>query len=223
VHEPGGNTLFTEAFERVVHALPHQPEFRNVEIVAHSARPGRFETQLTVTVDREGGVDVATCERIAARINASLDAFTDPYTLEVGSAGLNRPLTKDADYERFAGRPARIVTADVIAGAKTHRGILAGLRGGSAILKQGPNELSIPLAQIRIANLEYDIRADLQRAKHDKSQKMHNKPHSKHKNTGKKFRDPQGNGTPSNMARERKPGGPAPKGAGGAEPGAERR
>jgi len=196
VHEPGPNTLFIEAFERIVHALPHQPEFRNVEVVAHFARPGRFETQLSVTVDRDGGVDVATCERIAARINASLDAFTDPYTLEVGSAGLNRPLTKDADYERFAGRAARVITSVAINNAKTHRGTLAGLRGSSVILTRGSDELSIPLSAITFANLEYDIRADLQRAKqeqHEKKTEMHTaanaaKPFPKFKKKRKKFR-----------------------------------
>jgi ribosome maturation factor RimP len=222
VHEPGHNALFTEAFERIVHALPHQPEFRTVEVIAYSARPGRFETQLSVTVDREGGVDMGTCERIAARINASLDAFSDPYTLEVGSAGLNRPLTKDADYERFAGRPARIVTNEAIANAKTHRGTLAEIHGTSVILKQGPNERSIPLASIKFANLEYDIRADLQRAKQEKKPPMHTKapmhakPFSKPKNKSKKFRDPSGNGPPGNTARERRPGGPT-QSVGGAQ------
>jgi ribosome maturation factor RimP len=171
VFESAGNTLFTEAFDRVVHAIPHQPEFHNIEVVTHSARPGRHETQLFVTVDREGGVDMATCERIAARINAALDAFADPYTLEVGSAGLNRPLVKSDDYERFAGRAARVMTTIPINNAKTHRGVLAGLRGTNVILRHGDVELPIPLAVIRHANLEYDIRADLQRAKQEKQKK----------------------------------------------------
>ena len=171
MHESAANALFAEAFERIVHALPHQPEFRNIEVVAFAARPGRHETELSVTVDREGGVDVGTCERIAARINAALDAFSDPYTLEVGSAGLNRPLTKDDDYERFTGRPVRVLTTIAIQNAKTHRGVLGGLRGTNVILQQGADELPIPLAVIRYANLEYDIRADLQRAKREKQEK----------------------------------------------------
>jgi len=158
-------SLFTESFERVVHALPHQPEFRGVEIVATQARRSHGATALGVTIDREGGVDVATCERVAARINAALDAFTDPYTLEIESAGLNRPLTKPADYERFAGRDVRIVSTLPIEGAKTHRGRLDGVRGTNVILAREGKELPIPLAVIKSANLEYDVRADLQRAK----------------------------------------------------------
>jgi hypothetical protein len=110
----------------------------------------------------------------------------------------------------------------VIANAKTHRGIIAGLRGSSVILKQGEAEVSLPLASIKFANLEYDVRADLQRAKQEKKPPMHTKPpFSKPKNKHKPFRDPSGNGPPSNTARERKPGGPT-QSVGGAQPGAER-
>jgi ribosome maturation factor RimP len=162
-------TLFAEAFERVVHALPHQPEFRDVEVVSASAHRHHRDTTLHVMVDREGGIDVGTCERIAARINAALDAFPDPYTLEVESAGLNRPLTKPADYDRFSGRDAKVVTTLAIEGAKTHRGRLEGVRGTNVILARAAGELPIPLAVIKSANLEYDVRADLQRAKREKN------------------------------------------------------
>jgi ribosome maturation factor RimP len=148
-----------------VHALPHDPQFRDVEVVDSAVRRHGRTSALHITVDREGGVDVVTCERIAARVNAALDAFEDPYTLEVESAGLNRPLTKPADYDRFIGRDVKVVSTLAIAGAKTHRGRLEGVRGTNVILTNGGTELPIPLAVIKSANLEYDVRADLQRAK----------------------------------------------------------
>jgi ribosome maturation factor RimP len=158
-------TLFAEAFERVVHALPHQPEFRDIEIVGTSAHRARSQTALQVIVDRPDGVDIATCERIASRVNTALDAFPDPYTLEVRSAGLNRPLTRPSDYTRFSGREVKIVTTLAIEQAKTHRGVLDGVRGTNVILIRKNGELPIPLTVIKSANLEYDPRADLQRAK----------------------------------------------------------
>jgi ribosome maturation factor RimP len=170
VHETAGKSSFIEAFERIVLILPHEPAFRAIEVVATTVRPGRT-TALSVMVDREGGVDIATCERIAARINVALDAFPDEYTLEVSSAGVDRPLTKPGDYERFSGRNARVVTTLPINNAKTHRGILAGVRGTNVILRtgaKGETELPIPIAVVKSANLEYDIRADLQRAKREK-------------------------------------------------------
>ncbi len=159
-------SLLTQAFERTVHALPHEPAFRDVEIVKTAARRHRQMASLHVTVDRDGGVDVGTCERIAARINAALDAFTDPYTLEVESAGLDRPLTKPSDYDRFAGRNVKVVTTLAIESAKTHRGRLDGVRGTNVILVRDGKELPIPISVIKSANVEYDVRADLQRAKH---------------------------------------------------------
>ena len=167
----GEQTLFAEAFERVVHALPHEAAFANVEIVAFAARRHRNQTALHVTVDKPGGVDVATCERMAARINAALDAFPDPYTLEIESAGLTRPLTRPGDYERFAGKDVKVVTTLAIDGAKTHRGRLGGVRGTNVILERPQGELPIPLAVVKSANLEYDPRADLQRAKREKNSK----------------------------------------------------
>lgn len=164
--EPYGETTqFTQAFAQVVDALAHQPDFRDVEIIATSVQRHRRTSALHVTVDREGGVDIGTCERIAARINAALEPFSDPYTLEVESAGLNRPLTKPGDYDRFSGRDVKIVTTLAIESAKTHRGKLDGVRGTNVILARDNGELPIPIAVIKSANLEYDVRADLQRAK----------------------------------------------------------
>jgi ribosome maturation factor RimP len=168
MHVPAGAEGFAETFERVARAIPDDPDFAAVEVVTTALRPGRT-AQLTVMVDREGGVDIATCERVAARINAALDAFPDTlYTLEVSSAGVERPLIARADYDRFAGRPAKVVTNVAIGNAKTHRGVLGGLRGDDVVLLTGNAvdvELALPFAAIKAANLEYDIRADLQRAK----------------------------------------------------------
>ncbi len=157
-----------DAFSRAVDEIAHDSRFAGVEIVQQSARRGRHTTQLTLTIDREGGVDLATCERIAGTINARLDPYEDRYTLEVESAGLNRPLTKPGDYERFAGRDAKIVTSLLVQGNKTHRGVLRGVRGTNVILETSKGELPLPLATIDRANLEYDFRSDLKRDKKER-------------------------------------------------------
>jgi ribosome maturation factor RimP len=164
-------SALADAFERVVHGLPHQREFSEIEIVTTRARRNRDGLALSVMVDRVGksaGVDIAMCERVAARINVALDAFTEPYTLEVESAGMNRPLVKPSDYERFTGENVRVVSTLAIHNAKTHRGKLAGVRGTNVILETPAGELPIPLEVVKSANIEFDIRADLQRAKRAK-------------------------------------------------------
>jgi ribosome maturation factor RimP len=159
-----------EAFGRAIDDIAHDSYFAGVEIVQHTARRGRQSTALTLMIDREGGVDLATCERIAGAINKRLDPYDEKYTLEVESAGLNRPLTKPGDYERFAGRNAKIVTSLLVQGGKTHRGVLRGVRGTNVILQTSNGELPLPLATIERANLEYDIRSDLTR---DKKERKH--------------------------------------------------
>ena len=163
---PADLTL-VQAFERAVEAIAHDVQF-GVEVVQHAARRGRHTTALSLTIDRDGGIDLKTCERIAAAINSRLDAYEDRYTLEVESAGLNRPLTKPGDYERFAGRDAKIVTSLLVQGGKTHRGVLRGVRGTNVILETPKGELPLPLATIERANLEYDIRSDLKRDKRER-------------------------------------------------------
>ena len=158
----------TDVFERELDAIAHDKAFADVEIVLHSARPRRGMVNLTVTIDKEGGVDLATCERIAARINARLEEIEMPYSLEVESAGLERPLVRPNDYQRFAGKQACVITNLTINGGKTHRGTLGGLRGETVVLNTEKGELLLPVATIKSAHLEYDPRADLQRDKRER-------------------------------------------------------
>jgi len=66
---------------------------------------------LRLFVDREGGVTLEDCERVARAVSPLLDALEfgkGRYTLEVSSPGLDRGLYKPRDFERFTGRLARI-------------------------------------------------------------------------------------------------------------------
>ena len=159
------------AFERELDAIAHDPAFAEIEIVAHRAHAVRGSTALSVTIDRSGGVDLALCERLAARLNESLGGIDAPYSLEVESAGLDRPLLRHEDYRRFAGARARIVTSLTIEGGKTHRGVLRGLRGETVVVATERGELLIPLAAIKAANLEFDPRADFKRDKRERKQR----------------------------------------------------
>ena len=162
------------AFERELDAIVHDAAFPGLEIVTYRVHPARGSTTLSVTIDRAGGVDLALCERVAGRLNALLGGLDAAYSLEVESAGLERPLVRPPDYERFAGQPARIVTSLTVNGGKTHRGVLRGLRGETVVLQTEGGELLLPLAAIKAANLEYDPRADLRRDKLERKQRNGN-------------------------------------------------
>jgi ribosome maturation factor RimP len=168
------NATISAAFEREIDAIAHDPQFGGLEIVARHARAVRGEAALRVTIDRAGGVDLQLCERVAARLNTLLSGFDAAYTLEVESAGLERPLLRGADYDRFAGERVRIVTSLTVDGGKTHRGTLRGMRADAVVIETERGELLLPMAAIKTANLEYDPRADLRRDKIERKHKHGN-------------------------------------------------
>ncbi|HEY1656485.1 MAG TPA: hypothetical protein VGF86_15390 [Candidatus Tumulicola sp.] len=167
------------AFERELDAIAHDAVgFPELEIVQRRVRAARGSTHFGVTIDRPGGADLTLCERVAGRLNGVLESSGSAYSLEVESAGLERPLVRPADYARFAGQRARIVTKLSVNGGKTHRGILRGVRGEAVILDTSTGELPLPVATIKSANLEYDPRADLQRNKRERKRSHGNHRHT---------------------------------------------
>lgn len=166
------------AFEREVDAIACDASYPGLEIVARQTRSIGRTTAFGLTIDRPGGADLELCERIAARLNATLDACGAPYTLEVASAGLERPLVRPADYTRFAGRRARIVTTLSVNGSKTHRGTLRGVQAAAVILETDGGALPLPIDTIKSAHLEYDAREDFQRSKQQRKGALWKRPHA---------------------------------------------
>jgi ribosome maturation factor RimP len=128
-------------------------------------REGRA-MMLRLFIDREGGItldDCATVSRELAEILDVEDFISVDYTLEVSSPGLNRPLKKAADYERYRGRMIRIKTFELCpddAGnpRKTFLGELLELDGGIVRVKLTEGQpAGIPLLKIAKANLEFDL------------------------------------------------------------------
>ena len=118
--------------------------------------------RLQILIDTLGGINVDDCEAVSKRVSRFLDDSPDlpeldkgRYYLEVSSPGVERPLYKLEDYERFAGREARIRLAKPIEGRKTFTGELLGLEGDSVRLMCEGTERRIPFGDIRSANLVY--------------------------------------------------------------------
>ena len=81
------------------------------------------------------GITVDDCQRVSRDLSAVLDAefaFDHPYTLEVSSPGLDRPLRHIGDCRRFRGRLARFVTSEAIEGQRFVLGRIAGVEDGAA-------------------------------------------------------------------------------------------
>ncbi len=110
----------------------------------------------------QAGVTVTDCRAVSLEASALLDVH-DPianrYTLEVSSPGLDRPLVRLADFERFAGRLAQIRTGDPHVGRRSFRGRLQGVDDGDVLVADPDSESTwrIPYANVRRARLEYEL------------------------------------------------------------------
>jgi ribosome maturation factor RimP len=117
---------------------------------------------LTSEAPTETGTNIshADCERVSQQLSVILDVeelIEGPgYVLEVSSPGLDRELKKAADFQRFAGRLAKISTTELVGDAKFFEGRLKGFADGKVRMELKGREVRVvelPLETIRKANL----------------------------------------------------------------------
>jgi ribosome maturation factor RimP len=124
---------------------------------------------LRLFIDQPGGITLDTCAEVSREVSVLLeveDLIEPAYNLEVSSPGLDRPLTKASDYERFSGRMVKVKTPLPIdvdgkgRGRKTFTGNLEGLRDGKVIVELKEKKgfrVELPLEDIEKANLEIEF------------------------------------------------------------------
>ncbi len=110
----------------------------------------------------DGTMNVEGCEEISQAVSPALDV-DDPvqtaYHLEVSSPGIDRPLVRASDFERWAGHLTKIDTSEPVAGRKRFRGILRGAAGQDALLtrddakSEEERDVAIPMRAIAEARL----------------------------------------------------------------------
>jgi ribosome maturation factor RimP len=120
---------------------------------------GRASLTLQIMAERRDGVamTVDDCADISRALSALLDV-EDPiaaaYTLEVSSPGIDRPLTRPQDFERYAGHEAKLEATQPIEGRKRFRGTVLGLDSdGRVRLRAEGGDVAIPLTDVKAAKL----------------------------------------------------------------------
>jgi ribosome maturation factor RimP len=120
---------------------------------------GRERPTVQIMADRADGalITVEDCESITHAVGAVLDV-DDPipgaWTLEVSSAGIDRPLTRVKDWNRFAGHLVRAETVAPVDGRKRFSGIVLGADETVARMRlDDGSEVSLPFADLRRARL----------------------------------------------------------------------
>jgi ribosome maturation factor RimP len=149
VAEPGLPARVAAIAEPVLEGLG----YRLVRVKVSGADGGTVQ----IMAERpDGSMTVEDCENASRALSPVLDV-ADPieraYRLEVSSPGLDRPLVRKSDFERYAGHLARIEMEIPVDGRKRFRGLLLGTQGDMARLRRDDAENEAPEALLRIGDM----------------------------------------------------------------------
>ena len=151
--------------ERV--ASDHGLELVHAEVAGPDNKP-----IVRIFIDKPTGVTHQDCAEVSLHVGTVLDVedfIHASYTLEVSSPGLDRGLYKLADYERFAGKPAKLRSRQPINGQRNFRGRLMGISGEEVLFEDRTSgRVKIAFESIAKANLELDVNEEFRRAQQAK-------------------------------------------------------
>ena len=148
----GKTSIYQLVSELVVPTVTeHDAELVDVEYI----KAGKVWT-LRVFIDKKQGVTVLDCQKLSREIEDLIEVhelISDPYTLEVSSPGLDRPLKKEADFLRNKNKQIQLNTYAPIEGRKNFSGIVLDVKDRILLLKDKDDCLELELANIAQAKL----------------------------------------------------------------------
>ncbi len=136
-------------------AEEHKLQLVAVEVVGHKHAP-----TVRVYLDRDGGIDIAAISAANEWIEEALDGvkqLSDSYTLEVSSPGIERPLRRLVDFERFVGSTADIRTEMAVDRRKRFNGTITGVEGSDVLVDVDGCAYRVPHHAITKAKLRVTI------------------------------------------------------------------
>ncbi len=132
-----------------------------MEVVLVEVKGDGSRSVVRTFIDQPAGISLDDCERFSRRLSVSLDVedwIPFSYVLEVSSPGLNRPLVKEADFQRFRGRDAKVRTRVPLEGQRNFRGKIVSVTEGRLELEVAPGkQIGIALMDIEKASLIADL------------------------------------------------------------------
>ena len=150
-----------KSVEEITSALLPTATAMDIEIVEVEAKVTK-NSYITVYIDTENGVDLDTCEKFHNAIDPVLDeldpSFGAPYTLNVSSPGLDRPLKTDRDFQRRIGKDVEVKLFAPLKGKKYFECKLVDYDGNNVVLLDGDEQIKMPL--VRIAKINEAVKFD---------------------------------------------------------------
>jgi len=161
------NGSVQQRLEEIFAGIPSMPAFSDVEILKTAVHKERRVYHVGVTIDREGGVDSDLCEAVSRFIERRIEELPPPvplFTIEVASAGVERPLLKPAHYRKFKGRMINVITTLRVKNRTEFTGSIADADDNAVTVHDKyAGVTALPYAAIKRAHLVYDPRSDLNR------------------------------------------------------------
>jgi ribosome maturation factor RimP len=149
--------------EEIIGLIEPVIESEGLELVELECLRMKTRWLVRIFIDREGGATLDDCTAISHQVGDLLnvhDLPPGPYTLEVSSPGVDRPLTRDKDFEKYRGQKVRIRTREPIDGSRNFLGTLIEIAAGdgrkSITVDVDGRSVDIDRDNIQKANLEYE-------------------------------------------------------------------
>ncbi len=120
--------------------------------------------KLCIYIDKEEGVNIEDCALISKQLGNLLDInlnLDQSYNLEVSSPGSRRPISKESDFQKFAGNSTTLYTSCSNAGKKKIKGIIEGISEGIVSVIVSGEHVRIPFETIYGARLNNFSKGDL--------------------------------------------------------------
>lgn len=143
--------------------------YRIVRVRVSGNRRKRLQIMAERVSDGHMGID--DCSRLSRALSPVFD-LEDPiqgeYDLEISSPGIDRPLMRVEDFERFQGHEAKVETAAMVDGRRRFKGAIARVEGDVIVLVTEQGEAKLPFAALSDARLVLTdklIEEDLKRAR----------------------------------------------------------
>ncbi|HPW45810.1 MAG TPA: ribosome maturation factor RimP [bacterium] len=114
---------------------------------------------LRIYIDRPGGVTIDDCSAASHAVEDLIEVeelIPEKYVLEISSPGINRPLRKREDFERYAGSIVRMKTRNPVGGRSNFKGELVGLSGDDVVVTIDGKNYNVPIAELGKARIDED-------------------------------------------------------------------
>jgi ribosome maturation factor RimP len=134
---------------------------QNIRVVECDVKKGKNGLNISVIIDKDGGVTINDCERISRRLSSRIDVLElvedENYNLKVSSPGIDREFKSGREYDLFRLRNVKIFLKEPLEKRykkNVVKGQLLGTKNGLVNVKRGEEIVAIPMEDIKKTKLD---------------------------------------------------------------------